>query len=256
VFRDFRYSEWYRDHVTSVPSLREIAPPEGADVPLAPVLQLRAADFPHVAFPPGKDLLQLFWCPLWSEESGPVPFLFWRDSREVTRPRRSPPEPAYREWGLVPVPCRLHLEQVVEYPLLCGCPDNEAYPDHGAWMRQLAQPLGRSVGDVQEDYINWWSVLQGCKVGGYPYGQLRGVPLRLEGDREADFLLSLSDQEINPDYPRWCPVEDRNLLEPSIPYRFKNNLTGGFHRFGRGDYCVLLDRGTEPWSVRAYCDSI
>src|SRR5438270_665952 len=30
---------------------------------LVPVLQLRADEFPEVVFPPGKDLLQVLWCP-------------------------------------------------------------------------------------------------------------------------------------------------------------------------------------------------
>jgi uncharacterized protein (TIGR02996 family) len=254
VIRDFRYSEWYREHLSNVPHDRENAPPEGADVPLAPVLQLRARDFPNVEFPPGMDLLQLFWSPIWSEENGPVPFLFWRNSGEVTRPRLSVPELTYAEQGLGPVPCRLHPERVVEYPLRCNYPADDAVPDHRAWMEQLARALGMTVEEVEADYINLWSVVRGCKVGGYPRGNQWGVPLQLEGGREADYLLSLSLWEINPNHARWCPLEDRDLLNPTRARRFKDELTGGFGHFGRGDYFVLVDRTTEPWAVRSYYD--
>jgi hypothetical protein len=62
--------------------------PRAAPFPLVPVLQLRADDFPEMPFPPWADLFQLLWCPLGHNYAFmPKPFVFWRNSGEVRRPR-------------------------------------------------------------------------------------------------------------------------------------------------------------------------
>ncbi len=55
-------------------------------VPMVPVLQLFARDVPGLAFPEGKDLLQLVWCALIHEEDPQglvLPRLYWRNEAEV-----------------------------------------------------------------------------------------------------------------------------------------------------------------------------
>ena len=53
-------------------------PPSGS-VPLVPLLQLNAAEFPDLPFPPGSNLLQVLWCPYDHEPSyAPRPELRWR----------------------------------------------------------------------------------------------------------------------------------------------------------------------------------
>ncbi len=55
-------------------------------VPLVPVIQLRADDFPEIEFFPETNLLQLLWCPLDHEDPIFVakPYLYWRKMEEVT----------------------------------------------------------------------------------------------------------------------------------------------------------------------------
>src|SRR5262245_7879378 len=56
--------------------------PEGETVPLTPVLQLRASDFPEIEFLPNTDLLLVFWC-LRIHKSpfcSPRPHIFWVNS--------------------------------------------------------------------------------------------------------------------------------------------------------------------------------
>ncbi len=60
-------------------------------VPLVPLVQLNRRDVPHLSFPAGTDLMQVFWCPYMTGEHAPEPFVFWRNSASVNRHRRSPP---------------------------------------------------------------------------------------------------------------------------------------------------------------------
>lgn len=182
-------------------------PPDGSDVPLAPVLQLRRSDAPHLPFPDGTDLMQLFWCPVWSEEHGPEPHIVWRDSRAVRNPRSELPELMYTGSGLVPIPCRLYPEQVIEYP------SDEEHPP----SQQLSDDIDRwaeTWPDPANSYPEWWSRSHGAKVGGHPWAnQTDCVRIARDTDdgRPMRHLLSFSGSEINHCHWQWCPVEDRNL---------------------------------------------
>ncbi|MFO0823010.1 MAG: TIGR02996 domain-containing protein [Gemmataceae bacterium] len=58
-------------------------PEDWSTVPLVPILQLNRRDVPNLAFPPGKDLLQVFWCPFTTSMHAPEPIVFWRDSADA-----------------------------------------------------------------------------------------------------------------------------------------------------------------------------
>lgn len=92
------------------------SPPE--PVPMVPVLQLFRADAPGAIFPEADlDLVQILWCPQQHEQParGPRPAVFWRRTAEVV-PGPERPRPAAT--ALVPVPCVVHPEEVVEFPWL------------------------------------------------------------------------------------------------------------------------------------------
>jgi uncharacterized protein (TIGR02996 family) len=219
--------------------------PDGTTVPLAPILQLRVGDAPGLPFPPGTDLMQLFWVPLLATEYGPEPFVFWRRTADVVRPRRDEPSIPYSEWGLIPNPCRVYPEQIVEYP------------DHIDLAYRAPAELRKRIkgwyrGRPDESYDYGWSVCSGAKVGGYPWvNQSDCEEVHRESDgRPMELLLSLSLWEITHGHYRWCPIEDRDLCARDKPR--PEELTGGLHAFSGGNYHVLIDRQVTPWAVKSY----
>lgn len=89
--------------------------PEHDDV-LVPVVQVFRADVPDiVAFPADRDLLQVLWCQTDDHADGWVlPRVVWRDSAAVGEVRSAPVPTAVDE-NLVPRPCVVHPERVMEY---------------------------------------------------------------------------------------------------------------------------------------------
>ncbi len=107
VWKDFQYTDWFRERLPHISYAWEEcggAPPEGADIPLVPVVQLNKRDFPILEFPDDADLLQLFWLPIEDSEDGPRPLIYWRNSQTVKHAHETPPELTYYESGLVPEP--------------------------------------------------------------------------------------------------------------------------------------------------------
>jgi hypothetical protein len=244
VWKDFRVDEVFRRFIAGLQ-----VPPEGATVPLAPVLQLNQRDFPRMPFPPGADLMQLFWCPFLSGIRAPEPFVFWRNSKAVSRPRRSPPI-VPSEWGLVPVECRLHLEEIIDYP-------DEYAPDvRPRYTQALWDAVNAWVATfppAARGYQYWWSNCPAAKVGGWPWvNQADCEQIRRQTDdgREMEFLLSINPpDELQHTHHLWCPVEDRNLLAGWG--RWQDELTGGLSGLGN-TYALLVDRASSPWLVRSY----
>ncbi|MEZ0363488.1 hypothetical protein ACAG26_07260 [Mycobacterium sp. pUA109] len=98
--------------------------PHSVPNPLVPVLQLFADDAPTIQFPHGTDLLQVLWCPVdhihvpgQEEVYGPAVTVIWRNSADLPDRAIDPPAPADFEKLLIAVPCVLHPEEVLEYPL-------------------------------------------------------------------------------------------------------------------------------------------
>jgi len=85
---------------------------------LLALAQLRADDVPDLPRPDGVDLLQVLWCPF--EHSlepltGPAVRQIWR-RQEESPTFCSTPSGEVGDEGYIPTPCRLHPEQIVEYP--------------------------------------------------------------------------------------------------------------------------------------------
>jgi uncharacterized protein (TIGR02996 family) len=244
VWDNFRVDEWLRRFTQGLP-----VPPDGSTVDLAPLLQLNRRDFPRMPFPPGTDLMQLFWCPYQSGFTGPEPFVFWRDSKSVRRPRRTPPAPQ-SAWRLIPVECRLYPEEVIEYPDEYGRGGRHPY----------TQPLWDAVNAwvatfpaAAHDYQYWWSNCPAAKVGGWPWvnqADCERIRRQTDDGRDMEFLLSINPpDELHHTHHLWCPVEDRNLIAGWGDW--KDELIGGLSGM-TNTYAVLIDRASSPWLVRSY----
>jgi uncharacterized protein (TIGR02996 family) len=226
-------------------------PADWSAIPLAPLIQLNRRDVPHLAFPAGADLMQVFWCPFMTGEHAPEPFVFWRNSAEVKSPRCAPPEPAKDQMsGCIPRPSRLYPEEVIEYPVSDEVPENDALAQAvWAWAAGWPRP-GSSYG-------YWWNRCAGWKVGGHPWVNqsdcVRVEAVARDG-RPMEYLLQVSQKELNHTNWRWCAVEDRNLCFTGAGGAFVREA-GGLDVLSRGNYHLLMDRGSSPWVVRSFHDS-
>jgi len=174
-------------------------------IPYITVLQLRQEDSPATSFSPGKDLLQLLWCPL-DHEAWTEPIAFWRTRSHSVRwtPRCPLPEEAILDY--VPVPCLLMPEQVVEFPS-----PRELPPELTFSLREKCSHDSRILDVVPQAFGNPYrpfdpsceslyaveyyeynlSVCPSTKVGGYVHWiQHPDVPACRCG-REMKYLLTL-----------------------------------------------------------------
>ncbi|NUO57110.1 MAG: hypothetical protein HOV78_10625 [Hamadaea sp.] len=168
--------------------------------PLVPVAQLRADDVPDLPRPDGADLLQVLWCPFEHAQeglTGPAVRLYWRRQADITDVLTEPPTGDVDEDGYLPEPCRVHPEQIVEYP----------YPD------ELPAGLAERVDEWEHDYQDL-VMAPGWKVGGYAtwnVTDLLPTPCP-ECDGPTNLLLTIASSEFDGDsYERWRPVEERHI---------------------------------------------
>jgi hypothetical protein len=110
--------------------------------PLVPVVQLLVDDVPELPFPDGTDVLQVLWCPFDHDPfSAPRPQVRWRRRAGLGACRSSMPSPdAESDPRLVPSPCVVDPERVVEYPIY-DLPE-------GAWsrIREAVRRVARETG--------------------------------------------------------------------------------------------------------------
>lgn len=183
---------------------------DGPDpVPLIPGVQVYLRDTPTLPHPPGVDLLQLMWCPTLGIESddhnadGHLQ-AFWRNSTKVETVLRDPPQPPReRIWAdIVPAPCAVHPEQVVEYPTVDWLPE------------ELAGAAERWEAILGEDWrytYNSLAVAQGIKVGGWAgaatfWGPAGPEYFRCECGAALDALIQLDSEWDGSNI--WRPIED------------------------------------------------
>jgi hypothetical protein len=120
------FTGWGTTNNGPVVGRRTVAAPHPVPIPLIPIAQLRAADIPDLPRPDGADLLQILWCPFEHADTNwaPAVTLRWRREADVTEPFLDQPTGEVGEEEYVPAPCRLHPEQVVEYPYHQELPDD------------------------------------------------------------------------------------------------------------------------------------
>lgn len=184
--------------------------PDPGPSPMVPLAQLYVRDVPGLRPPEGDDLLQVLWCPLEHDSAGGMPTtaLFWRVAAAVGDVLTDPPEPDYFEPNLVPAPCAVHPEQVVEYPARVELAD-ELNEQINQWALALIPDgeYGLQYGANPYDLV---CIAPGCKIGGYvswnmsdPYPN----PCPACGT-ETEPLLTIASNEWGSGVPHWVPYED------------------------------------------------
>ena len=164
------------------------------------VLQLKVEDFPEIEFPSSKNLFQLLWCPRNHILNSSTCLVFWRNEKEITAPLIAPPSPSFPERVLVPHPCCLYPERVIEYPHITMLQDEE---------KEIVEEWDE---EREATYQFLLSTAPGIKVGGYPnWIQDPEVPICQCG-REMEHLLTIDSSEFSPATAlRWCPVEEQQV---------------------------------------------
>ncbi len=170
--------------------------------PLLPVAQLRAADVPGLPCPAGTDLLQVLWCPFEHQQErcwGPAVRIFWRREADIGDLATAPPSEVGDD-GYLPRPCRLHPEQVIEYPYPDELPDG---------LRRAARRWEKGGRDYARTVM-----VPGWKVGGHPNWHATGprptACPRCAGP--AELLLVIDSLEFDGGgRERWQPIEERHV---------------------------------------------
>lgn len=194
-----------------------------SDDPMITVAQLRADEFPEIAFPDGTDLLQILWCGSYHnlEYDGAEPVrLFWRRAADVGPALAETPVLDPDPDRIVLRPCVIDPERVVEYP----------------WYEELPpELLERLRAWDPQSYEEWFPPLYtelatalGFKVGG---GMSWGTTDMLDDltcvdcDAPLTMLLQLHTYEWNPSpempdgtVTRWWPIEERGLSPHTAEY--------------------------------------
>lgn len=180
-------------------------PTDGLATPFVAVAQLHAGDVPDLWCPPGRDLLQVLWCPNAHdvEGYGPDVRLMWRTASDLIGPFVSAPELDVTDDDYLPQPCVLSPERVVEYP----------------WWEEL--PIGIShrmhehFGRTDTTYQYLASIAPGWKVGGYAsWAVTDQLPMPCDNcGLETTLLLTMDSSEWDGgSASRWAPIEERHLL--------------------------------------------
>jgi hypothetical protein len=216
------------------------------------VLQLTSDDFPEIAFPGQADLLQVLWCPRDHAYVGsPLCKIFWRKRGDILGAVKQPISPKNPDEDLIPNPCCLHPEPVIEYPHITELSDQErkkleAWENEGEYIYQFLL-----------------SVAPGFKVGGYPrWIQDPEVPTCQCG-RRTEHLLTIASSEFDPaTAPRWCPLEDREVWEASQLTNYHDDkktheaaalaqVASGLTIGDCGSVYLFICRECEGWPVKS-----
>lgn len=169
-----------------------------------PVVQLHRDDAPGADFPPGKDLLQVLWCPFDHPDLYcPLPRVYWRTAASLNEVRSIPPAPAEARAEHVPTPCVVHPETVVDYPSW------DLPQDLNDQLSERFERLEKETGwEYQYDLAN----APGIKLGGYPSWTQDPLWPNCEGcGKTMEHLLTVASAEYDGGSRRaWLPVEDRD----------------------------------------------
>ncbi|SMF01031.1 hypothetical protein SAMN02745830_01032 [Streptomyces sp. Amel2xC10] len=181
-------------------------------VPMIAVAQLYRRDVTGLPDRGEGDLLQVFWCGF--ERYGDSRHdlhveLWWRHSADVASPLAEQEQPAPEVVGrreLVPAPCVLHPEEIVEHPDLMALAPS-------LWDRIDAWEGPED--DERPQYISDASIAPGWKVGGHVAWPLTGprpLPCSVCG-AELGPLLTVDHTEWDPSTRSWIPYEDQGEVD-------------------------------------------
>jgi len=223
--------------------------PHGAHVG---VLQLHADDVPELGFPEGTDLFQLLWCPRdHPPQYCPDCRVFWRRAADVTRPLSITPVPENADNDLIPRPCVVAPERVIEYPNIADLPE-ELRQRIWAWEEGLADneaelaTAGTSAGAWS--YQSHLSIAPGTKVGGYvSWVQDPTVPLCATCGTVMEHLLTVASWESDgASRQAWMPEEERTS---SGTTRWRGQDGAGLMLGDAGDLYLFICRRCANWPI-------
>lgn len=197
------------------------------------VAQLTAADFPEIAFPDGADLVQVLWCGGYHgapEGAEPVR-VFWRRAADVRQALAEQPTPApeLSAQRLVPRPCVLDPERVVEYPWYEELPDDllerlraweTPYPDE-EWYPPLYDEVATAPGFKVGGSMGWWTTDMPEELV-CPTCQAPSVLLLQLDTHEWCPHLEWDPHRVS----RWQPLEERHLVAHTAEYQQACEPTG------------------------------
>jgi hypothetical protein len=188
------------------------------EVSFVPVVQVHRGDAPGIPFPPGRDLLQVLWCPSYhAEDYCPRPEVRWRTAGSIGQVAPTPAPPAGAPEDLVPNPCVVHPEQVTEYP----CWDLPPELD-----RALEDRFAELARDTGWEYQYHLSTAPGIKLGGYPgWSQDPNWPDCGACGRRMEHLLTVESWEYDgASWRAWLPVEEQPA-DGKPPYEVERSNT-------------------------------
>jgi hypothetical protein len=220
VYTTHRPTAQEREVVEQIRAGRDV--PEGP-IAMLPAAQLYARDVPQLRPPTGADLLQVLWCPFsHAQEFTLRTALFWRAGHEITDILVNPPEPAAVQIEeFVPEPCRIHPEEVTEYPRQNY---NPRHPGDGIDY-ELSKALDEwSLDQPDEDleYSSQLSVAPGWKVGGWtPWSRTDPIDLHCTAcGASMDPLLTIASNEWDSAGHSWIPYQDQDHRPDAYPPPF------------------------------------
>ncbi|MFC7428768.1 hypothetical protein [Nocardia tengchongensis] len=209
-------------------------------IPLIPLGQLFAADFPEITFPAGKDIAQLMWRGLADRNSIEV---IWQRSTDITGIQSPPTAELDEEFGstITMSACILDPERISDLPYYEELPhnireqlvrwrpepeDTDEQHHHGA--RQHPPSLYYQL-----------SAAPGFKIGGSMNWSTSDMPDLICPDCKAptSLLLQLDTYEWPPQQPDspWRPLQDCQLVPGTPHYELACEPTGlTIGRAGRG----------------------
>jgi len=198
-----------------------------------PVLQLLQNDLPDVNFPGDYDVLQLTWCPHDHNRQGhPEVKLLWRCLSDMAETCKGLSMNESGSDELIPSPCCLAPEPVVEYPDFSTLAEDlqQRILHHAAIVRfahanaqELALQDGtewQGASEVERLYRNALSIAPGSKWGGYPQGiASQSIPTCHCG-REKTYLLTIASAEFNAaNWQRWLPAAEQDICQVNAQRR-------------------------------------
>ncbi|MBB4961711.1 hypothetical protein [Micromonospora polyrhachis] len=241
------FTGWGSTNGGPVVGHRYVSRPHPRPNPMVALAQLRAADVPDLPRPGGADLLQVLWCPFDHEDTrwGPCVRLHWRREVDVTELLAEPPRGDVGNDSYLPRPCRLHPEQIVEYPYPEGLPDGlRAQVD--AWEEEDEDE------DEDYDYVDTF-MAPGWKVGGYAnwsVTDLLPTPCpRCAGPTVLALVIDSSEYDGG-NRDRWRPVEEQGIDSSHPDWHLLQEPTGvAVGRYGALRVFVCLRCPETPFHL-------
>ena len=231
--------------------------------PLVAVLQLRCEEVPELGCPDGSTVFQLLWCPKDHEEAGYGPLVrtCWRTTSGGGLPAPPPPPAPDSDPDLVPEPCRLFPERVVEMPDARELDhDTIARLDH--WIARhftslLAEDQVYEPADPNDilghaNYWNAFSTAPGTKVGGFPEWIQDPEYPTCDGGHRMEHLLTVASAEFDGGtWWRWLPQEERSVGAAPFQVRRPVQMAADLMLGDMGNLYVFVCRACDALPTQA-----